>query len=535
MTTTPPPVRTDRTLNDLLELPELADARIVPVDADRSVIIRAVAADLGGNEEQAEGTLLLGAPSVAVSPPLGCVAVIARDTAGADVAVPLIVLPDGANAARVTAAMVQAILGGAHHSAGVARRALREALIGGAGIGEITKIGADMTGGGCAVLDGYGDVVARHAIADDVMAAVHDQVESARALDPMDVLPPVLAAPPAGARIVEVPGAVDVVGALVLTAAGVDDAVVEEIVEAAAVDFAREGARVDAESRLRGELIEELVAGEVISRDTIIRRARLLGADLSNGAVGLIGTLKAQDPAIVVDDRVGRRFLKAARAVIDHEWPRALVDWSGGRMLALLPTPTDLEDEGPGVDERAHELARRLLSATHDTVPGMSVTVALSRHTADTERLGAALDEADLALNIGERLGRLGEVVTFEETGTYKLLFQIFADRPAELSAFYESTLAPLVAYDEQYQTALVGTLATYLELDGNLAATASTLYTHRHTVRYRLDRIAELAGLDVGKSDDREKLSLGLKAMRLLGLEVRTGLETELPSRDRS
>lgn len=139
MTTTPPPVRTDRTLNDLLELPELADARIVPVDADRSVIIRAVAADLGGNEEQAEGTLLLGAPSVAVSPPLGCVAVIARDTAGADVAVPLIVLPDGANAARVTAAMVQAILGGAHHSAGVARRALREALIGGAGIGEITK------------------------------------------------------------------------------------------------------------------------------------------------------------------------------------------------------------------------------------------------------------------------------------------------------------------------------------------------------------------------------------------------------------
>ena len=104
-----------------------------------------------------------------------------------------------------------------------------------------------------------------------------------------------------------------------LASASVDQAVVEEIVEAAAVDFAREGARVDAESRLRGELIEELVAGEVISRDTIIRRARLLGADLSNGAVGLIGTLKAQDPAIVVDDRVGRRFLKAARAVIDHD------------------------------------------------------------------------------------------------------------------------------------------------------------------------------------------------------------------------
>ncbi len=41
--------------------------------------------------------------------------------------------------------------------------------------------------------------------------------------------------------------------------------------------------------------------------------------------------------------------------------------------------------------------------------------------------------------------------------------------------------------------------------------------------MRYRLDRIAELSGLDIAKTDDREKLSLGLKAMRLLGRRVST------------
>ena len=44
--------------------------------------------------------------------------------------------------------------------------------------------------------------------------------------------------------------------------------------------------------------------------------------------------------------------------------------------------------------------------------------------------------------------------------------------------------------------------LSTYLGHDCNLAATASTLYTHRHTVRYRLDRIRsgahELTEIDV-------------------------------------
>jgi sugar diacid utilization regulator len=216
-----------------------------------------------------------------------------------------------------------------------------------------------------------------------------------------------------------------------------------------------------------------------------------------------------------------RRFLQQARAAIDIHWPRALVDWNDGRLLVLLPPPAGTTDERERIEARAFTLGKRLLAATRETVPGLALTLALSRYTPQPERLGAALDESRLALAIGERLGRIGEVVTFEETGTFKLLFQILADRPEELISFYEATIAPLVRYDEQYQTGLVATLSAYLGHDGNLAATAATLYTHRHTVRYRLDRIAELSGLDIARTDDREKLSLGLKAMRLLGRRV--------------
>jgi DNA-binding PucR family transcriptional regulator len=77
----------------------------------------------------------------------------------------------------------------------------------------------------------------------------------------------------------------------------------------------------------------------------------------------------------------------------------------------------------------------------------------------------------------------------------------------------------PLVAYDEQYETDLVRTLETFLEADGNVAGTAQRLFTHRHTIYYRLERVRELSGLDVSSSDGREKLSLGLKAMRVLGI----------------
>ena len=90
---------------------------------------------------------------------------------------------------------------------------------------------------------------------------------------------------------------------------------------------------------------------------------------------------------------------------------------------------------------------------------------------------------------------------------------------PAELKRFYAETVRPLVAYDEQYETDLLGTLATFLDCDANVNATAARLITHRHTVRYRFERVRELTGLDVSSTDGREKLSLGLKAMRVLGI----------------
>ena len=102
------------------------------------------------------------------------------------------------------------------------------------------------------------------------------------------------------------------------------------------------------------------------------------------------------------------------------------------------------------------------------------------------------------------------------------------SEDPAELQRFYAETVEPLVAYDEQYETDLVQTVEAFLDSDGNVAGTAPELFTHRHTIRYRLERVRELSGLDVGSTDGREKLSLGLKAMRVLGIAAPAGRVSE-------
>ena len=104
--------------------------------------------------------------------------------------------------------------------------------------------------------------------------------------------------------------------------------------------------------------------------------------------------------------------------------------------------------------------------------------------------LQRAYDEALLALNVAEGDAERSELA-YEETGTYQLLLPYMSD-PAELKRFYDETVRPLVAYDEQYETDLLGTLATFLDCDANVNATAARLITHRHTIRYRFERVRE-------------------------------------------
>ena len=147
------------------------------------------------------------------------------------------------------------------------------------------------------------------------------------------------------------------------------------------------------------------------------------------------------------------------------------------------------------------------------------------RARSDLHRAGA---EALLAANVAE--GNTDRpLLAFEESGAYRLLLSAMSEDPAELQRFYAETVEPLVAYDEQYETGLVQTVEAFLEADGNVAGTAQRLFTHRHTIRYRLERVRDLTGgLDVSSTDGRERLGLGLKAMRVLGIAPPHGPASE-------
>ena len=268
--------------------------------------------------------------------------------------------------------------------------------------------------------------------------------------------------------------------------------------------------------------LNALLQRRVTDRGDIIARASELGADLADG--GAVVVVRAHHFAPADDDwraRVLAAAERAARAGAPGSLASVVEGPSDpqGHVVVLLPTAEDA-----GLRRVAEGIAREL----HASVHGFTFAVGHSRVAHDPVDLYRAGNEALLAANVATASSEEVAMLAFEDTGAYRLLLPAMSEDPAELQRFYDETVAPLVAYDDQYETDLVQTLETFLDADGNVAGTAARLYTHRHTVRYRLERVKDLTGLDVASTDGREKLGLGLKAMRVLGIAAPSGPATE-------
>jgi len=302
----------------------------------------------------------------------------------------------------------------------------------------------------------------------------------------------------------------------------------ERVSETASADF------------LRAILHRELIDGA-----ELLERARELSLAIEEGASMLVARAHPQAPT---DEgwrgRVRAVAERGARAVVSRSiaalseaenkpgsvaprsqagegWVEPGARWVGAEVLVLVPG---------GDDALAARAAEAVLHEMQASLPGYTFALGRSRVAATPAELPRAASEALLAANVAEGGGTdpAHPALAFEQTGAYRLLLSAMSENPSELQRFYAETVEPLVAYDEQYETDLVRTLETFLEADGNVAGTAQRLFTHRHTIYYRLERVRELSGLDVSSSDGREKLSLGLKSMRVLGIASARGPASE-------
>jgi sugar diacid utilization regulator len=380
--------------------------------------------------------------------------------------------------------------------------AITEAVESGAGLPEVVRAAAKALEASLAVTDAWGATLA---------VAARSPAEERSLLS-------------GGKGVTSAPLRVadTVVGTLHMRAKSVPSASMQRLL---VTMIASEVERVRAPERVSetasADFLRAVLRRELTAREELLGRAKELALDVQDGASMIVARAHPQAPT---DDgwrgRVRAVAERGARSVVSRSIA-ALSERDGtpgAEVLVLVPG---------GEEATAARAADGVLREMQAALAGYTFALGRSRIAEDPAELPRAASEALLAANVAEGAGE-GAALAFEQTGAYRLLLSTMSENPAELQRFYAETVEPLVAYDEQYETELVRTLETFLEADGNVAGTAQRLFTHRHTVYYRLERVRELSGLDVSSSDGREKLSLGLKAMRVLGLSAAGGPASE-------
>jgi purine catabolism regulator len=274
---------------------------------------------------------------------------------------------------------------------------------------------------------------------------------------------------------------------------------------------------------MKGDLIDDLLAGQ-LKADEIVRRAGFLGADLSAGSLGIVvdidgfgGLIKEQMLDEKAIQRVKRELLSSVSWAIRTNCKKSLISLKSDDVIVFLTPAVAGQVESREFAGEAERLAKEVSKTFSSRLQGYTVSIGLGRFYVDPAGMAKTFEEAKTALNISRKLGKVDSVTRFDDVGTYKLLLRAYDQDADELTLLYAETVAPLVAYDAKHKSDLIKSLECYFKNNRNLNATAEELFAHRHTVRYRLERISEITSLNVDVSEELERLSLGLKAMRLL------------------
>jgi sugar diacid utilization regulator/putative methionine-R-sulfoxide reductase with GAF domain len=296
------------------------------------------------------------------------------------------------------------------------------------------------------------------------------------------------------------------------------DAVAAQVAMACSLTLLRERVASRARREALNEVLWDLLQGPPEHRVAARARAQQMGVALGSRLRVLHGHLENVEELASASGWDTSRTDRLRRDVV-----RALRDRVDGPGLALVGLRGDLVVAiAESLDAAAAKsLVGDIITSARGEAPGLRSSWGVSRPHDDAEALPTAFNEAKTALSASHRLGG-DNVFLYEELGVVRLLLGSGSD--PDLQTFIADVTGPLVAYDRDNDGALVRTLRAFFDADCSQRAAAEKLFVHHKTLRYRLERIKALTGLDLSRHDDRMRADVALRLLQLNGDEVSQG-----------
>jgi purine catabolism regulator len=286
-----------------------------------------------------------------------------------------------------------------------------------------------------------------------------------------------------------------------------DRLTLHQAVTIVALELLRSRVAGDTERRLAGDVLEAVVRGELAGPE-LARRLAPFGLSEQVAAILVQRPGNGRGQASPVE--------AAVRGTLRDDATPGLVASTGSFTCALVRGMSD--EDLLGLAERIADAAAGLWDGLTRVGVGRAVTGGEARrsfHEARCAIEALAMSGADARTNgSGPPPGRT-RVATYKELGSFQLLLSLQDDEALRL--FCDSILGPIEASEGHYGGELMRSLEAFIEENGQWERAARRLYCHRHTLRYRIRRVEELTGRNLGSARDRIEFWLALRGRELV------------------
>jgi DNA-binding PucR family transcriptional regulator len=271
-----------------------------------------------------------------------------------------------------------------------------------------------------------------------------------------------------------------------------------------ALELLRRRVAEDTERRLAGDVLSDLVSGELAGLE-LARRLEPFG--IRDRAASLVVAPAGLDGGAGLSASACEAALAAA---LRDEAAGGLVASVGAYGCALLPDGD--EEELFGLAGRVAERLRAGLGQTVTVGVGRAVAAGDARRTFHEARCAL---EARALSGSGNGAKDPAPVATYRDLGSFQLLLSLQDEQALRL--FCDSILGPIENGEGHYGGELMRSLEAFIECNGQWEKAARRLYCHRHTLRYRIRKVEELTGRDLSSARDRIEFWLALRGRELV------------------
>jgi sugar diacid utilization regulator/putative methionine-R-sulfoxide reductase with GAF domain len=281
-----------------------------------------------------------------------------------------------------------------------------------------------------------------------------------------------------------------------------------------ALELAKDRAAAEVERRLRGDLVEEVLAGglEGDEAERVARQAERLGHRIPHRAWVVVLEPDDDETEAALAGRGQQDRLDAAlNGLIRSRLPGSLTLVRSASAVFLIP------DEIAADLASVEKLAALVLAGAVPVMKPGTASVGIGNLANSVGELSRSHLEARQALRLTRRAGGRGRVASYRSLGAFRLLLEV--QSPDALRRFVEELLGTLLKYAQSRDTPLLETLEALSAARWVRRAAARQLGIHINSMSYRVERIQALTGLQLDDPETRVAISIALRARAMLGM----------------